>query len=137
MVKRVTEMTELIPRLYIGNWHDARDNMGIMHIVTVASDSPVTGNVKFDLVDGPGNLLSTFADAVEAVCRAHESGEKVLVHCVGGRSRSAAVIVVAATKITGRPFCEIYDDLLRKHDGSGTGARIHPYLSILMLEALK
>jgi protein-tyrosine phosphatase len=127
-------MTELIPDLYIGNWHEARAAKGSMHIVTVASDSEFVGDQHFKLVDGPGNSVLVFREAVEAVYAAHRSGKKVLVHCVGGRSRSAAVIVAAATKLTGKHFCEVYDELLRRHDGAGTGARIHPHLSVMLLE---
>jgi len=128
-------MTELIPNLFIGNWHEARDSQGF-YVITVAHDSGFVGHQHFRLVDGPGNEASVFKEAVEAVCCAYRENKKVLVHCVGGRSRSAAVIVAAATKLTGRPFCEVYDDLLRKHDGTGKGARIHPYLSLLLLECL-
>jgi hypothetical protein len=132
-------MTELISRLFIGNWHEARDNhyKNALHVVTVAHDSPYIGDAHFKLVDGPGNSLEEFVAAVDYVCKVYNNMQRVLVHCVGGRSRSAAVIVAAAVKLTGRPFCEVYDDLLRKHDGPGWGARIHPYLSLLLLEVLK
>ncbi len=126
-------MTELIPRLFIGNWHEARAAQGF-HVVTVAADSEFVGHEHYRLVDGPGNAVEVFRSAVDAVCAAHRDGKMVLVHCVGGRSRSAAVIVAAAVRLTGRPFCEVYDELLRKHDGHGVGARIHPHLSILLLE---
>lgn len=129
-------MTELIPRLFIGNWHEARDrhHKDGLHVVTVAVDSEYVGDAHFKLIDGPGNSKEEFDGAVDYVCRVYNNMERVLVHCVGGRSRSAAVIVAAAVKITGRPFCEVYDDLLRKHDGHGVGARIHPHLSAILLE---
>ena len=126
-------MTELIPDLLIENWHEARSARD-MYIITVAHDSEFVGHEHFKLVDGPGNLSEDFVAAVESVCRAHRNGNRVLVHCVGGRSRSAAVIVAAAKVLTNRPMCEIYDMLLRKHDFTGGGARIHPYLSMLLLE---
>ncbi len=69
-----------------------------------------------------------------AVVNAFRAGKKVLVHCVGGRSRSAAVIVAAATMLTGRPLCSVYDELLSKHDERGSGARIHPHLARFLLE---
>jgi hypothetical protein len=128
-------MTELIPNLFIGNWHEARDAQGF-HVVTVAYDSEFVGDQHFHLIDGPGNSVIEFRGAIEGVCRAHGEGKKVLVHCVGGRSRSAAIIVAAATKITGRPFCEVYDELLFKHDGPGRGARIHPYLSVMLINEI-
>lgn len=129
-------MTELIPRLFIGNWVEASRSRAT-HIITCACDSPFVGHQHFSLIDGPGNTIEVFRAAVDAVCKAYGDGGEVLVHCVGGRSRSAAVIVAAATKITGKPLCELYDLLLHKHDGSGTGARIHPYLALLLLEVFK
>lgn len=128
-----TDMTELIPRLFISNWHQARASQRF-YIVTVAADSEFIGDEHYKLVDGPGNDKEVFNAAVKAVCDAHRSGKQVLVHCIGGRSRSAAVIVAAATILTGKPLCELYDLLLYKHDGSSTGARIHPHLSKLLLE---
>jgi len=126
-------MTELIPNLFIGNWHEARAAIG-MYVITVAVDSPFVGHAHFKLIDGPGNDAATFHAAVDAVCQAHRDGKKVLVHCVGGRSRSAAVIVAAATILSCEPMCKIYDELLRKHDGPGTGARIHPHLSRFIID---
>lgn len=125
-------MTELIERLFIGNWHEARDARGF-YTITCAVDSQFIGHEHFKLIDGPGNSQEEFDAAVNAVCKAHKDGQNTLVHCVGGRSRSAAVIVAAATRITGRPLCDVYDELLRKHDGPGYGARIHPYLAMLLL----
>lgn len=132
-------MTELIPRLFIGNWHEARDRHHTegLHVVTVASDSQYIGDAHFKLVDGPGNSREEFEAAVDYVCCAYNNMHRVLVHCVGGRSRSAAVIVAAAVRITGRPICDVYDTLIHAHDGTGWGARIHPHLSQLLLEVLK
>lgn len=130
-------MTELIPNLYIGNWAEAQSCQPHgFHVVTVAVDSPHVGHQHFKLIDGPGNSQDEFDWAVRAVCQAHEEGRKVMVHCVGGRSRSAAVIVAAAVRITSRPFCELYDILLRVHDGPGRGARIHPHLALLLMKNL-
>lgn len=126
-------MTELIPRLHISNWHEAKDSRG-MHVVTCAHDSPFVGQEHFKLVDGPGNSADMLVAAVEAVCAAYRAGKNVLVHCVGGRSRSAAVVVAAAKVLTGKSLCEMYDLLLAKHDFTGGGARIHPYLSVLLVE---
>ncbi len=126
-------MTELIPKLYIGNWHEARAAQGF-YIVTVASDSLFQGDAFFPLIDGPGNSQELFDSAVDTVVKLYPKMDRVLVHCIGGRSRSAAVIVAAATRLTKRPFCEVYDELLRLHDFTGGGARIHPHLSTLLLK---
>jgi len=126
-------MTEVIQNLFIGNWHEARDAQG-MYVVTVAIDSEFIGHEHFKLIDGPGNNVEEFCNAVDSVCKAHRNGDKVLVHCVGGRSRSAAVIVAAVTVLTGTSLLNAYDALIYKHDFTGSGARIHPYLSLILLE---
>lgn len=126
-------MTEVVPRLFIGNWREAQENAGRMHVVTVAHDSPFAGHVKFDLEDGPGNDPEDLRDAAQYAAEAHARGETVMIHCHGGRSRSAVVTVLALTKITGRPLCECYDLLKDAHDKT----RIHPHLSALLFEVLK
>jgi len=100
-----------------------------MYIVTVAHDSPVTGNAKFALVDGPGNPPELIIEAARCAAAAYGSGNRVLVHCHGGRSRSGVVMVATLILITGRPLCECYDMLKDKHETT----RIHPYLSLLLL----
>lgn len=125
-------MTEVIPRLYIGNWRDAEQHINSMYVVTVAHDSPIIGNVKFNLIDGPGNDIKVLMEAVTHAYDAYHRGEKVLIHCHGGRSRSGTVLVAVLAKITGRNLCECYDFVLSKHHET----RIHPYLAIMLMEVL-
>lgn len=122
-------MTEIIPRLFIGNWHDAQQHLTDMHVVTVAHDSPVTGNAKFGMVDGPGNTPELVIDAARYAAEAHSKGDRVLIHCHGGRSRSGVVSVATLMLVTGKSLCESYDLLKDRHEMT----RIHPYLSLLLL----
>lgn len=122
-------MTEVMPRLFIGNWHDAQRQMGNLHVVTVAHDSPVTGDAKFGMVDGPGNPPELLLDAAKHAAQAHADGKSVLIHCHGGRSRSGVVTVAALMIITQKPLCECYDLLKDRHEIT----RIHPYLSLLLM----
>lgn len=124
-------MTEVIPKLWLGDQEEAKFTQDF-YIITVAIDAEFIGNEHHKIVDGPGNKKATFIKAVNSVVKAYNNHDKILVHCIGGRSRSAAVIVAAATKITKQPVCEIYDSLIAKHDI----ARIHPYLSLLLLGTL-
>lgn len=126
-------MTELIPNLFIGNWHDAKQATD-MHIITVAGDSPFIGHEHFPLIDGPGNDATIFHAAVDAVIAAHRQGKRILVHCIGGRSRSAAVIVAASAKLTSQPLCALYDELIRLRCADERGIRIHPHLASMLLE---
>lgn len=126
-------MTELIPgQLFVGNWQEAQDckRNGRYYIITVANDPfPFQGDLVFPLVDGPGNNIGLFWDAVEAVREAvRTTGRPVLVHCHGGRSRSVAVCVGAYRQLKGINLCEAYDQVIDKHDRS----RIHPYLAKLL-----
>lgn len=118
-------LTKLIDRLSIGNWQDAERHAPNYHVVTVAVDSPFIGHEHFKLVDGPGNPPQVFHAAVAATIAAHKHGRDVLVHCVGGRSRSAAVCVAAITALQNRSVFDAYEHVITKH----SEARIHPYLS--------
>jgi protein-tyrosine phosphatase len=122
-------MTELIPNLFIGNWHEAKVHSMGMYVVTVAHDSPFVGEEHFKLVDGPGNDPDVLIAAAEAVWQAYSKGLRVLVHCHGGRSRSGAVAVIAVMKILDKRLCEAYDFVKDKHEIT----RIHPYLSEILL----
>lgn len=117
-------MNEITPGLWVGDWKAARDSSGF-HIVTVAGDSPFIGDEHFKLVDGPGNSHDEFRSAVSAVVAAHVSGKKVLVHCIAGQSRSAAVVVSALMAIHAINWCEAYDLLVKQKPN----VRIHPAFS--------
>lgn len=123
-------MTEVIHNLFIGNWQEARASIGF-YVITVASDSPFVGAEHFKLVDGPGNSLEDLKAAATATFKAHSRGGRALVHCVGGRSRSAAVMVLALSQIRSCNICAAYDFLISKHDIT----RIHPFVSGLLLKA--
>lgn len=123
-------LTKLIDRLEIGDWFAARDLASSGRwIVTVAIDSPVVGNQHFRMVDGPGNEEKLFRDAVDAVVGAHRNGKSVLVHCVGGRSRSAAVCAAAIAQLKQKTLCEAYDFVIATHPP----ARIHPHMGKFLL----
>lgn len=119
---------EIIPNLWVGNWQSAQKAVG-MHVITVAIDSPFIGHEHFTLVDGPGNSPVLFNLAVDAVVNAVEQyGKPVLVHCVGGRSRSCAVATGAVARLRKCNIHEAYDLLIAKRDIT----RIHPALSWLL-----
>lgn len=109
--------------VFIGTWHDAQKARN-MHVVTVAVDSPFVGNAKFDLVDGPGNNPAVYRAAVEHVLNSINAGTPTLVHCVSGRSRSAAVLCSAIARHLQTNFHEAYTLVKRAKDEVG----IHPAL---------
>jgi chemotaxis response regulator CheB len=127
-------MRHLDGKIYISGWDDAEKAMKSLnrtYVVTVAVDSPVTGHQKFSLVDGPGNDPEVFRLAVDVVVRAAQSAieSAILVHCVSGRSRSAAVCVAAIAKLNNISICEAYDRCIAIDDK----IRIHPALGKLLL----
>lgn len=114
-------MNEIIPRLWLGDWMAAQCSSGL-YIVTVAIDSPFIGNEQFGLVDGPGNSHDLFHSAVSAAVQAHVDGKDVLVHCVAGQSRSAAVVVSALMAIQDLDWCHAYNLVIKQKPN----VRIHP-----------
>lgn len=126
-------MTELLPNLFIGNWREAESSVGL-DIVTCMNDEPhFIKGTRFNLIDGPGNELELLQSAIDHVAEEYKKGKKILVHCHGGRSRSATVSVGAIAKITNRSLCQAYDFVKDRHEIT----RIHPYLSLLLMEIIK
>lgn len=130
-------MRHLNGKIYISGWDTASKAMnsgGLTYVITVATDSPITGHQMFHLVDGPGNDPAVFNAAVNAVVKAaQDENEKViLVHCVSGRSRSAAVCVAAIAKLNNISICEAYDRCIATDDK----IRIHPAFGKLLLPDL-
>lgn len=124
-------MTELIPRFYIGNWREAQIAPENFHVVTCMNDeSGFCRNARFELVDGPGNEITLLIAAIEHVVKTYAEGATILVHCHGGRSRSATVSIASIAKIRCLSLCEAYDLVKDKHEIT----RVHPYLSKMLLE---
>lgn len=125
-----TDMDEIIPGLYVGGWHAARDIKAHrlpIGIVTVAVDSEVIGDYHAKLSDGYGNDESEFAEAVQLVYVSICREVPTLVHCIAGRSRSAAVVVAALMRAKGMTISEAYDLVKSKRM-----IQIHPGFTRLM-----
>jgi dual specificity MAP kinase phosphatase len=58
------------------------------------------------LVDGPGNKQFVFDAAVECVEKALRNKQRVLVHCVSGKSRSVTVAALALSRVSGKRFTD-------------------------------
>lgn len=101
------EMSEVTPLIFISGCSSARD-MGRFFdvIVNVACDAPVFGAHHFKLVDGPGNDIAVFNAAVECAKEQIRFGRKMLIHCVGGRSRSVTVLAAAMQEELDLPFAD-------------------------------
>ena len=107
-------MFQILDNLYISDWPEASRAKDIIR-VTVAIDSPFKGEHFFALVDGRREEnKQEFDDAVSLVNELLDGGQKVVVHCVVGRSRSAAVVLGVLMK-RGLTFQEAYQLLHQKH----------------------
>ncbi len=91
-------MDWITPHIAIGNYLDARG--GPPEITAILclkpgcpceerDDIPV---LAIPLVDGPGNPALSVEDAVDFIADMVEDGERLLVHCHAGRSRSVAIV---------------------------------------------
>lgn len=82
----------------IGNFLDAKEHStefdAMLCLKQNCCDSSQTLSDVFclPLIDGPGNRPSDIIAAVQYLADCVNSGEKVLVHCHAGRSRSVAVV---------------------------------------------
>lgn len=109
---------EITPRLFIGHWQDAaalQSNPDFI-AVTVAIDSPFKSEHYFAIVDGrrEDNQYEV-DDAVETVnLLLLHTEKKVLVHCIAGISRSAAV-VLGVLMSQGMSFVDAYKLIHEKH----------------------
>jgi hypothetical protein len=88
--------------IFVGNSNDSRDintqrRLGIRSVVNVAKDLEGPWfhgdfrNYKVSILDGPGNETYQYVLAAQIVLELLNNGEKVLLHCVGGVSRSPAI----------------------------------------------
>lgn len=130
-------MTEVIEDLQIGNWMEAKEaHDNGAHVVTVAIDSPFIGDKHFPLIDGHGNDPEVFYSAVRYVVEkyvaniASGSNQRILVHCVAGRSRSAAVIVKVLKILLQESISEAHNLLVSRHNAT----QIHPALMPFLIQ---
>jgi hypothetical protein len=80
--------------------HDRLRAAGVTAVLSLTHGSPASparGDTVVDrpLVDGPRNDAEAFADAVDSLRSLLVRGERVLVHCSAGASRSVAVAAAA------------------------------------------
>eukprot|EP00795_Rhopilema_esculentum_P005444 gene5444-619_t len=98
-------VTKILPFLYLGNEEDSQDigtlqSIGIdfvMNVSETAADSPhviTTHYMKIPVRDSTSeNIVDWFQSAFNFIDRVRTCDGKVLVHCVGGVSRSATIAV--------------------------------------------
>ncbi len=106
-------MTEITPRIYLGDSHDAEHadlrKHGIGAILNVAHDlvgrrgwSDGIEYAQCGLVDGPGNTMASYHAAILKLAALVVGGRKTLCHCHAGESRSVSVIIAVLHLLDGR-----------------------------------
>lgn len=130
-------ITIISDKLLIGNWQDAAIQLSwpgrIIKVLTVAFDSPIAGDYKYGLVDGPANDNDKMLFyAINELERMINDGDTVLVHCVSGISRSSAVVVGYLMKSRNIDYGEAYKYLqsLRPE------AKIVPYFEDILSKGM-
>ncbi|ELZ46089.1 Dual specificity protein phosphatase [Halorubrum californiense DSM 19288] len=113
-------MDEVADGIFVGTVSDAEDESllrrrGVDAVVSLTHDDPDTGavaRVDAPMTDGPRNEYDAFAAAAETVVKRREAGQRVLIHCSAGASRSPAVAAAAMTRLTDRSLGEAFEQVL-------------------------
>lgn len=70
----------------------------------------------FSLNDGPGNSTLKIVQAVESIQEAVQAGDRVLVHCNAGRSRSVCIVALWMMQYQGMTKAEALGLISQKRD---------------------
>ncbi len=91
-------MDWITDNIAIGNFQDARKGYAAVDaILCLKEDCICKGREDVDafrvpLIDGPGNTRKSIEEAIDVIAGVVSSGEKILVHCHAGRSRSVCIV---------------------------------------------
>jgi protein-tyrosine phosphatase len=96
-------MDAITDRLFVGTFADAEStvrlrNCSVDAVVSLTYHIPCVPEVsvtRIPMVDGPQNDVQTFEQAVIETLKRLDKGDRVLVHCSAGASRSPAVAATA------------------------------------------
>lgn len=97
------EADEIMDSIYLGSINSAYDldqlkKLGITHILSVISgfEAPFPNNFKYLIINALDtentNLFNIFNETNEFIDNAIDYGNKVLIHCKAGRSRSVCIL---------------------------------------------
>ncbi|KAB1190763.1 MULTISPECIES: dual specificity protein phosphatase family protein [Haloferax] len=103
-------MDEIVRNLYVGTIEDAgnqsmlraHDIDTIVSLTYADPDGTVSQDIElqtFPMMDGPRNDPEEFDGAVTAAFESVQAGERVLVHCSAGASRSVGVAAVVVALV--------------------------------------
>lgn len=121
--------------LAIGNEHAASEPTDAFDaVVSLTADPRPATTHHHPLVDGPEATYARFAAAVETVRDRLATGDRVLVHCRAGVSRSSAVTATALAFAENRPFRDALADVQTARPVAVPHPRLHE-LGVISLAA--
>lgn len=91
-------MDWITDKIAIGNYLDAQEAVGKVEAILCLKedccneDNPEVDVLALPLIDGAGNDPRLFDDAVNFIHEVVTSGDRILVHCHAGRSRSVCIV---------------------------------------------
>jgi predicted protein tyrosine phosphatase len=129
-------MDEVASGLYVGAIDDAGDQSRLAEhrisvVLSLTHAEPETGFpadvtvVRLPMMDGPRNDHQTFVRAVNEAVTRWEAGNRVLVHCSAGASRSPAVAATAVSLSTDRTLETAFQQLKERR------AAVEPHEALL------
>lgn len=116
-------MDRITDKAWIGDISDAQtesmSDYGITKVITVCQDS-VEDNIgcsysHYNMSDGPDNKYGGrhdyeyFKSATEELLESLRKGNKTLIHCHKGQSRSASVLIATLGELRGMSYTEAED----------------------------
>lgn len=121
------EPTEIHPQIHISDkdYVESREKISESYhtVINLSKHTDAYSDIFYPLNDG-SNSQMRFNGAVYNVVRCVEKGQKVLVYCSAGISRSVAVASTALAEIEKTNFVEAFQKIKRKR----TQSNPHPEL---------
>jgi protein-tyrosine phosphatase len=116
-------MTKVLENLYIGDAYNANDRRWLIqnkitHIINCAEEINSRRNgysyLELNLYDVPQQSLKTAAEKAFNFYCWRKRGERVLVHCAAGISRSASIVIYILMRKYNCPYSAAYQFLKRR-----------------------
>jgi protein-tyrosine phosphatase len=125
-------MDQITDRLYIGDIqqagrHQLYNQNNIEAVIQLTSNQPEKGypqdvdTYQYTIKDGPENELSSLKQAVNQTISLLESGNRIVIHCNVGTSRSVAVGAAATAIYYEMSFEQVIERIRQKRR-----VQIHP-----------
>jgi protein-tyrosine phosphatase len=113
-------MNEVAEGIFVGTESDADKKPllrkhGIDAVISLTHSQPdieEVSRIDVPMIDGPQNSYEAFAEAVKTVVEQRENGQRVLVHCSAGSSRSPSVAAAAITRLSDTTLNEAFNQII-------------------------